>query len=457
MKFILNGNSLELIEATENEIDQLNSSLTKRIAKYKFHPLVKKGLWDGYISYFKNDRYIPLGLWHYVYQVCKEYNFDIKIKGLKSIFNLEVEDYNSFKEWVSNYLLKDHEGFNIREYQIESAHKTLKYRYCCEELGMGAGKTLIFYIIISWLLKKWDSNFKFLIVVPRGKLVWQGVEDFKEFNQYNQVPLNIQGLSKDYKPDGNENLLIATYQSLLRKKADFFKKFNAVFIDEYHSIKSNSIKTILEKCKHAYYRNGFTGTFPDTEVDQLTAYAYTGPKVAQVKYEFLNENNYQPDCHVNVLLLNYIDYEKRKHLENIHEDASRRKQLYQLEKEIINDSDKRIDFIKRLTESLNKTTLILFYKRDYGKYLYNYLRQNIDDRSFYYIDGKINNDVRSYYENVLENTEKTEETIYKLEFDNFEVSIPENTNVLLNNGEYKKIKDIDKYDDIDDNFLKKYL
>jgi hypothetical protein len=53
MKITLTENKqfLRVDEASEMEVEQLNISLNRRIENWRFHPLVKKGLWDGYISY----------------------------------------------------------------------------------------------------------------------------------------------------------------------------------------------------------------------------------------------------------------------------------------------------------------------------------------------------------------------------------------------------------------------
>ena len=58
-----NKQFLRVDEATELELEQLNISLTKRIDSWRFNPLVKRGVWDGYISYFKDNKWIPSGLW----------------------------------------------------------------------------------------------------------------------------------------------------------------------------------------------------------------------------------------------------------------------------------------------------------------------------------------------------------------------------------------------------------
>ena len=54
-----NGKILTLRDATELEMDQLKITLTKRIENWRWDPRVKKGWWDGRISYFRNEMYVP--------------------------------------------------------------------------------------------------------------------------------------------------------------------------------------------------------------------------------------------------------------------------------------------------------------------------------------------------------------------------------------------------------------
>ena len=55
-----------LSRASELEIEQLKITLTRRIDNWRWDPRVKKGWWDGKISYFHRDMYVPAGLWEVV-------------------------------------------------------------------------------------------------------------------------------------------------------------------------------------------------------------------------------------------------------------------------------------------------------------------------------------------------------------------------------------------------------
>ena len=81
-----NDRILTLTEATEMEIEQLNLTFKKQVANAKWDPRVKKGWWDGYISYFKNNRHLPAGLWNEVVELSRQYNFELNIEGIQNKF-----------------------------------------------------------------------------------------------------------------------------------------------------------------------------------------------------------------------------------------------------------------------------------------------------------------------------------------------------------------------------------
>ena len=76
---------------TEMEYEQLKLSLTKKIDGWRFHPLVKKKLWDGNISFIKGNK-IPAGLWKEVLDIGQEYSFVVNMKGTTILFDSEIKE-----------------------------------------------------------------------------------------------------------------------------------------------------------------------------------------------------------------------------------------------------------------------------------------------------------------------------------------------------------------------------
>lgn len=393
-----NKQFLRVDDATELELEQLNISLTKRIDSWRFNPLVKRGVWDGYISYFKDNKWIPSGLWRYVYNVCKEYKFELKIEGVTELF-----DKNITAEWFEQYALELFKGSEItpRDYQIEAAYNILKFRKCLSELATSAGKTLISFLTVAYLLEQEKAK-KILFIVPNVSLVVQATEDFSDYNFANRINIKIQQIYSGQKIRAGRNVVIGTYQSLVKKKQEYFDQFDAVIIDECHKMKSQSIKTILSKCVNAEYRYGLSGTIPkEGTLDRLTLMAYTGPLISEVNAHFLQQEGYIANCKVKVIEMDYAPESAKNAFTEMAHNKYENKDVFQLEQNYVINSEPRLDFICKVIGKIPKNSLVLFHRIEHGKKIYDKLRQETD-KQVYYVDGGIDKDIREEYKKKME-------------------------------------------------------
>jgi CRISPR/Cas system-associated endonuclease/helicase Cas3 len=231
---------LILAQCTEEvEKKQVELSLTKKIHNWYFHPLVKKKIWDGSINFIdKRGPFwkIPIGLWSEVLEIGKEYGYEFHIEGIEKLFltDLKLED---FKAWVDEFF-KD-SGIEPREYQIEAAWKIVKFRYSVSEIATSSGKTLISFMIFAFL-KSQGYIRKFLMIVPSTNLVIQGTEDFEDYG-IDKIGSKIQQIGGGSKMREGCDVVIGTFQSLVKKDREYFEEFDAVFIDEAHHTNSTSI------------------------------------------------------------------------------------------------------------------------------------------------------------------------------------------------------------------------
>ena len=178
LKVTHNDRLLSLVESSKLERKQLSKSLTKKLEYHRYLPKNVKDNWNGIITYFHNDKYIPIGLWKYVLDECKKYNFDLHIEGISNVFT--KIDKDSFLKWV-DYKLEDH-YLELRDYQIDTVFKILNNRFSISELATSAGKSFIIFLVISYLIDHNMSN-KVLMIVPSINLVIQAYEDFNKYNQ----------------------------------------------------------------------------------------------------------------------------------------------------------------------------------------------------------------------------------------------------------------------------------
>jgi superfamily II DNA or RNA helicase len=78
---------------------------------------------------------------------------------------------------------------------------------------------------------------------------------------------------------------------------------------------------------------------------------------------------------------------------------------FRYEKEFIQQSDKRLDFIKKLIDKCDTNTLLLFHTIEYGTRIYDKLRTELANKDFYYIDGEINNKQREFIKKEMDKTD----------------------------------------------------
>ena len=389
---------LRIDEATELEIEQVRISLTKRIESWRFNPLVKRGVWDGYVTYIKDDKWIPAGLWRYVIDVCKEYNFEVQVNGIRRLIDPDISA-ETFEKWALDFF----KGSEItpRDYQIETAYNILKFRKCLAELATSAGKTLISFLTIAYMLEKKKAE-RILFIVPNVSLVVQAHEDFHDYNYMNKVDLRIQQIFAGQKIKSNKNIVIGTYQSLIKKSVEYFEQFDAVIVDETHKAKSASIKTILQKCTKAQYRYGLSGTIPkDGTLDKLTLMSQTGPVISEVKASFLQDQGHIAKCVVKVIEMNYATSSQRLAFQELAQNKYDSKDVFQLEQNFIINSEGRLDFISSVIARVPRNSLVLFHRIEHGKRLYEKLRQESNKR-VYYVDGGTDKDIREEYKKKME-------------------------------------------------------
>jgi superfamily II DNA or RNA helicase len=407
---------LRIDDVTELELEQLNISLTKRIESWRFNPLVKRGVWDGYVSYIKDDKWIPAGLWRYVMEVCKDYKYELQINGIRRLIDVDIKQ-DEFTEWALEFF-KDSE-ITPRDYQIETAFNILKFRRSLSELATSAGKTLISFLTVARLLETKTVD-KILFIVPNVSLVIQATEDFQDYNYMNRIDLRIQQIFSGKKIKENKNIIIGTYQSLVKKPADYFDQFGAVIVDETHKAKSVSIKTILGKCRNANYKFGLSGTLPkDGTLDKLTLMSQTGPVIAEIKAAFLQDAGFIAKCNVKVIEMNYATDTQRNAFLELSRSRQDSKDVFSLEQNFVIQNPSRLDFICNVIGKIPKNSLVLFHRIEHGKKIYEKLRQESNKRVFY-VDGGTDKDIREEYKKKME---AGEEVVIVASFGTFSTGI----------------------------------
>jgi superfamily II DNA or RNA helicase len=392
----------------EVEKRQIELSLTKKIHNWYFHPLVKKKIWDGSICFVEKKGAfwkIPIGLWREVLEIGKEFNIEMEIEGLSDLLlsDLSLEDFQS---WVDDFF-KDKE-IEPRDYQVEAAWKIVKYRYSVSEIATSSGKTLISFMIFAYL-KQMGLIRKFMVIVPNTNLVFQGNDDFIDYG-IDDLGVKIQQIGGGSKMREGCDLIIGTFQSLVKKDKEFFEEIDGVFVDEAHHTNSMSIKKIVSKCMHCGWRFGLTGTLTKRgSADHLTIQQFLGPVIVEISPDFLFKNKHATPVEIKVVMLDWLDKSIKEKLANLKSNSQNLEgnELYNIERKLVIESEKRLKYIVDFIGRTSKNSLVLFQsvKDEYGKQIWNRLRDITNNKEVFYVDGDTDESLREEYKNRMSSGE----------------------------------------------------
>lgn len=431
--------------ASERQV--LNLALRKRAEGFMFQKRYKNKSWDGFDKFFKpydkkvdketgikTEKYhFGVGLWQEALKAMDDNNVSYQIDNIDELIDRSIDQVklNAFVELLLEGVLTDSgEQILPRDYQFEAAYRALKFKYCTQELATSAGKTIIFYIYICYLKAKKHINKngkKALIVVPRVGLLNQTYDAFvKEYNN-ELLSLNVMRLGDKYKYDEKKfkecDLLISSYQSLGNiEDENFYKNFNVICIDEAHTSTSATIQNILKAATNAHYRFGLSGTI---SIKQEYSNLYRvlellGPLRMIVSSAFLQEQGHSPNIRVKMLELVHpmnseikvIDdlrkmYKNSGLPEGYSDPKAFGKAMFELEKQYLYSSNRRLEVISNLINKLQGNTLVLFnnVKDGYGERIQEALLQSRPN--VFYVDGSVKLDDRAEFQKCMEAEEGT--------------------------------------------------
>lgn len=378
------------------EMKQLKLSFTKKINDWWI--IKKKAPYANVEEAFMNSYgMIPRGLWMELIRICKKFKYSLQFVD---DFNCRIKNCDISRGEFDNFIndLLDNSNLSKKDYQIDSVFNILQYQNCCAEVSTSGGKTFMTYLLFKYMIDK--LGFKHILyVTPKTDLTTQSSEKFGEYDKacgiestwtYNEI--HSAAKKKD---EYNETIVFGNYQSLCKKKTEFFDKYDVVIIDECHHTGSSSIRSILTKCTKTKYKIGLTGTFPkEDSYDNFILQSYIGPVVYRLSsYDLINKEKFATPVVVSVFELKYLDKERLDALYNLRitkdkDDPTAGNKILNMEKTVARDSKLRFKYITDMISKTTKNTLIIFsdIQNEYGIRIYDYLKENTE-KFVYYIDG----------------------------------------------------------------------
>ena len=360
---------------------------------YKWHPKFKARLWDGKVSFFNmKNQTLPIGLLKKFDKFAEEYEYPITYTFNREPDSVCQDDLDLFYKEI----FVDSK-FYPRDYQNKAILNSINHGRGVLEMATGSGKSLIIYCLIRFMLASTEG--KIILVVPSVMLTQRMFSDFVSYGWKNAfTEVSILYSDKD-RYDPSKRILITTWQSVYKKDQEYFDKFESVIIDESHSAKAESLKSILSKCTKASFRIGTTGTLPTESVDKYSIFGFLGPVISTVKSIDLMELGILAKIKIINVFLKYSEKEINKS----------KKMTYAEEERFIHTHPNRNAIFSFILKNIDKdeNTLILCSKIEHLKSIVAYLEFKFKDRKIVQIHGSVDYDKREDIRQSLDNEKGT--------------------------------------------------
>ena len=360
-----------VITCDKSILKEIQDYFTFTVPEAKFTPAYRNKLWDGKIRLVSlKDRKIYIGLLDSLAEFAKDRNYTLAVHKTDTFDSVSEEEVREFIKGLG----LPHE---VRDYQFKILMKAFNNRRHVFVSPTASGKSLNIYIMTRWFL---ESGKKVLIIVPTINLVTQLESDFREYGHTHD---NVHKIFGGEDKNTDSDIVISTWQSLVKLPEEWFQKFSVVINDEVHLAKSKSLMSILGKTTNSFDRFGFTGTIDNKNVNSMILTGLFGPIEKVITTAELIEQEYLSKLHINCIMFKYPD-EIRKGM---------RQYTYPEEIEFISSYAPRNRMIQKLSMKLKGTVLILFRLIDkQGKLLHEMYKDT--DRPIHYIDGSVDGEER---------------------------------------------------------------
>ena len=355
---------------------------------YQFSPKFKYGTWDGKIRLIEGDRLLPIGL---VNQLCKfASNNELTIKIHNDISHVNKLSRTEFDNWISsNKYFSGNTEILPYWYQANAVYEALVHKRRILNLPTSAGKSLIQALLSKKVIDESDRSV--LILVPTTALVTQMKDDFIDYRLFTED--EIAEVRAGHKQT-NQRVVVATWQSAIKKPQAWFNQFGMLLCDEMHLAIGKSISTIIKKLAYCEYKIGLSGSLRDGKANLMQYVGLFGEIYNPVSTADLMAAGQVTQLKINALFLKYP--------ENV---SSTMKSLdYAAEIKFITSLNKRTQWVSRLAVKLanrNENAFVMFKHIEHGKSIYDAIK-SAGHEKVYYVSGEIDTDTRTKLKKIAE-------------------------------------------------------
>ena len=148
----------------------------------------------------------------------------------------------------------------------------------------------------------------------------------------------------------------------------------------------------------------FTGTLPDSPIDQWNLIGKSGPIIHDVERTYLVENKFITDADVRVIKIKYKDVPSYNSFtsRDDNEDENSPTSNYQIEQNFIFAHPFRNNIIRKIVERVDKNILITVDRIIHGETLYKHFKETITGKQIYFIRGKTEDEEREEIKRLME-------------------------------------------------------
>lgn len=380
---IIKSDFLEIIRENFSEYDE-SAKIKKRVLNYRFLPTRKYCI-------TKSGKY-EIGLTADILKYIKSLVFPTKI-----VFtDLFKEKFNSSYSFHDLPLSEINKPVNYQEryYQEESIKKAIKLGNGVFLLKTAAGKTYIMAKLIATVNSNISNN-KTLIIVPTVQLVEQTYKDFLFFGFNENEICKWSGTNKLEK---NSSVIIASSSILLSKTQDLsiLSEINLLIIDECHIVKKENQINNIFKSINTKNKFGFTGTLPESKIDQWNIIGKIGPILYEVSRDEMVKNKFISDAEIKIINLTYKNEPEYKTVNVLNPTIN-----YNIETEFTEKNNFRNELIKNICDKLDKNILIVVDHLEHGETILNKISKNTSKKAFF-IRGDVEIEDREKYKQIME-------------------------------------------------------
>jgi len=430
-KAILVSDFLENIRA-EISIPNEKKELMKR----------KGASWNNpdFFSPITNTGRFSIGMYFEIKKILESNKIiDYEVITTEPLIQQLVQTYS----WSYDYELVDL-SLPLRPYQESAVKRCIHMGYGICIVGTAGGKTLLMASLIETVRNN-EMAFTTLVILP-ASLLTQTYKEYAEYglkglsmwggkNEFEKTPIMLAGVetlraniavfselkpktqlkwkSKTDEEFEDANAEKAAYKEYLseyakkekkRKKEwttkrkyllDQLKDVDLVLIDEVHGLRKDNVFNKVVSAFPTRHKFGFTGTLPQSPLDQWNVMGQIGPILIDVDSAALREMGYIAQAEIRII---HIEYKNPPELKI---DRNNPTKAYEEECSFLYHNEFRHKVISTIGSNFDKNALILVDRLEHGHAILEHL-VDATDKKIYFIEGAVAMDDREEIRAIME-------------------------------------------------------